>query len=134
MSISFRDLLLDERTIEVELKQPGYEGEVVRITYRPSAYTPTHEVKVAELERNRQPISALAESLCGILVSWDVLDDKGKQLEVNRETIYNMPFWFLASISEAISEDLKVSREERKNYDVGSLRKGSKASRQNGTR
>lgn len=134
MGISFNDLTRDERTIVVVLKENGFDGEEVEITYRPSVYTPRQESRTAKMMKDNIPLSALAESLAETLVRWDVLDVNGKEINVSLDEMNKTPGWFLITISEAIGADMQARREEIKNLEGGSLRGASRGKSRSGTR
>lgn len=134
MSISFGDLARDERSITVKLKDGGLDGEEVNVCYRPSAYTPEHESRVAKMFSENLPAGALAESLAGVVVSWDVLGEDGKAMGVTLGELNRTPSWFLVVLSDAIGDDMRVKREEIKNLGGGSRAAASKGRSRSGTR
>ncbi len=94
MPISLSDLQNNTRVLTLE-----YDGESVTIVYRPGVITPANSD-----DFNRQ---AVVEQLEGLLVSWDIVDDKGKPLPVTKELLDTLPARFLAHLSGAIVGDLR---------------------------
>jgi len=113
------DMVRDRREITLVVL-----GEDVHITFRPSAYTPIVEDQVQRFFESARPGNGLARMLSSVLIDWDVLDDNNKPIEITEENLRQLPMEFLTSVSNALAEENRVSREERKNSGGGSLRKG----------
>lgn len=94
MPITLTDLQGNTRTLTVE-----YDGDTVTIVYRPGAITPS-----SSQDFSRQ---TTADQLLELLVSWDVLDDKGKALPVSKDLLDTLPARFLAHLVSAIVGDLR---------------------------
>lgn len=131
MAIRFSDLEADQREIAVE-----FSGNEVKLTYRPSAYTPILEEKMMQSLESKRPYNGMAQVIADVVVEWDVLEDDGEMYPLEYEELRTLPSQFLMAVIEAITEDMSVSREELKNSDGGSQAKRSKrktTSRRTGT-
>lgn len=94
MPIGLAELQSNTRTLSVD-----YDGETVTIVYRPGVLTPATSDEFGK--------QATVEQLETMLVSWDVLDEKGKALPVSRELLDALPARFLAHLSGAILGDMR---------------------------
>jgi hypothetical protein len=94
MPVSLSELQSNVRSIVVE-----YDNDKVAITYKPAMLT-----AASSAEFTKQGVVAQLETL---LVSWDVLDEKGKALPVSTELLNQMPGRFLTHLVNAINEDMR---------------------------
>lgn len=130
MPITLDNLKKDVRTCTVE-----YNGETAQVTYRPSGYTPEVEDRFQTYVQSSRSSNGFAEFLAGILISWDLLDDNGKEFPIELEDLRTLPGRFLTIVVNAITADMQEANDEnRKNSGAGSLRAVSKGNRRNGTR
>jgi hypothetical protein len=120
MPITLTALRNDRRETAVE-----YEGESAQIVYRPSAYTPETEDGLRGAVESGRPARGLATVLSQVLLEWEVVDDDGNLLPVTLELMMQMPNAFLVAISNAVSKDMGVASEDRKNSGGGSLKRAS---------
>jgi len=128
MSISIRDYNRDEKICEMAVGD-----ERAEVLYRPSAYTPRVESELqSALERNR-PSAGMAELLAGVLISWEVLDEEGNEIEPTIENLMELPSVLLGAAVSAISEDI-AGDVDRKNSGGGSRQKGWSGKSLTGTR
>lgn len=115
MPIKISHLKNDEREVTVT-----YGGEEAVVVYRPSGYTPVTENAMQDAMGDRRPGAGLARLLSGILVSWDVLDEDGDQMDTTYETISKLPVPFISAVVSQVSDDMNSDREEIKNSGGGS--------------
>lgn len=94
MPISLAELQSNLRTLVID-----YDGEKVQVVYRPGILTPATNDDFAK--------QSVVEQLETLLVSWDVLDDKGKPLPVTTDLLNQLPGRFLAHIAAEISGDMR---------------------------
>lgn len=80
--------------------------DTLRVTYRPYAYTVALDEVYREALSAERGGAALAELLAALLVSWDLVNDKGKELATTPDVIKTLPLKLLAPVIEAIGEDL----------------------------
>lgn len=52
---------------------------------------------------------AYYNAIAGLLVSWDVLDDDGKPLPINAETLADLPMGFIESLIGEVAKDSRVN-------------------------
>lgn len=102
MAIGFSALKGKLRTINV-----NYLGDNVAITYRPGEMTPRKTSEIVEQAQTGEVANPTVELLLNALVSWEIVDDQGKELPVTRELLEDAPGPFLNAISEAIGEDAR---------------------------
>ena len=129
MTVTLQDLKEDARSVEVDVK-----GEKLTITYRPSSYTPVTEREFRDALQSSLPANAMTGLLAGIMEEWDLLDENGHALPIDRESMDCLPTWFIGVVANTIMEDMNASREDRKNSGAGSQRRGSLANSRNGSR
>ncbi len=94
MPISLSELQNNTRTITVD-----YDGEKVTVVYKPGVLTPTASTEFVK--------STVVEQLEKLLVSWDVMDEKGKPLPVTTELLNQLPGRFLSHLALAVSGDMR---------------------------
>lgn len=80
------------------------------------------------------PASSNAAILAELLVAWEMIDDEGRELGTDYQTISQFPTEFLSNLLAAIGKDQKAAREDRKNSGAGSGRKESSGRARTGTR
>lgn len=101
MPISIASLTADRRTIKVP-----FGDEHLTLVYKPSAVNAKQEARELDERAKGQHILSQARSLAEIILSWDVLDDSGKPLPVNEETLAMLGLEVTAKLTQAILADL----------------------------
>jgi hypothetical protein len=129
MPITLQDLRREERTITLD-----YNGDELEITYKPSALTPEMEETIRTATERERPLSGIAQVVSMLVVDWEVLDENGNHIFPDLEFCMTLPNEFLSAVLVAVIEDNRAGREERKNLDGGSERKGGSAKSRTGTR
>ncbi|PKN85448.1 MAG: hypothetical protein CVU46_11085 [Chloroflexi bacterium HGW-Chloroflexi-8] len=81
-----------------------FQGEVLSISYHINVITP--EFLDESLDIPKQLEKAIA--------AWDLVDDDGNSLEVTEATLRQLPTQFLVEISSAITKDMQVGDDEKK--------------------
>lgn len=112
------------------------EGEnALHVTYAPNAYTPILEDIYQKILQQRLPAGAMAYLLNKVLKAWDlaeedengdiVFDASGAAVIVSTdlERLRALPTELISTVVAAITEDISVSKDERKNLRRGSLAK-----------
>ena len=79
-----------------------FQGETVNIEYRPNYMTPEREALLAATTDGSS--TAFVDMVVGMLVTWDVLDDKGTPLPVTADVVKTLPYSFLAEALKAAGE------------------------------
>jgi hypothetical protein len=102
MSIKIGDLSKEVREISFV-----FADETVNLSYKVGKYTGEAELRLSEAQTDKQPVNGLVNLLDGLLVSWDVLEDDGKQMAVTVENLRRLPVNFLAEMTNAITEDMR---------------------------
>lgn len=102
-------LLSEERTLPIEM-----DGDILTITYNPSAYTAEAEDRYIGNRETQRNIGALAEALTALLISWDLTDDEGETVALDRDTLRTLPGKFLNDVMEAINEDASPKKAKGK--------------------
>jgi len=126
--------------ISVLVKNEGQvtigEGEnALHVTYAPNAYTPMLEDMYQKILLQRLPAGAMAYLLNRVLKAWDLAeeDEHGDILfdangaavivSTDLERLRDLPTELISNVVAAITEDISVSKDERKNLRRGSLAK-----------
>lgn len=117
MPLRMADLAKAERTVTLE-----YDGESVTVVYRPARLTammrlrlmagPTLNVADVETATPAEWVPALEEwydETAGLLVAWDVLDEKGKALKPTAQLLADLPQDFVGAVLRAIFDDAQVN-------------------------
>jgi hypothetical protein len=103
MGLKMGDFAKDERVVEMQVGD-----ETASVTYRASAYTPRVESELqGALEQNR-PSLGMARLLAGVLLSWEVLDEDGNEIEPTMDNLMDIPSVLLGAAITAISRDMEV--------------------------
>lgn len=100
MPIQLAQLKANLRTINVT-----YFDDNIVVTYRPSELTPVSSSEIQARIDAGEGDNAVVETLCRVMVSWDVMEDKEKMLPITPQNLAQMPGPLLLAISEAIGED-----------------------------
>lgn len=102
MPISLAQLKGNIRTINVT-----YFSDNLAVTYRPSELTPQNQSAIQDRIDEGEAKNILVETLCQVMITWDVMDEDDKMLPITPETLANAPGPLLLAISEAIGEDAR---------------------------
>ncbi len=102
MPVRVGNLVRDRRTVTIPVGD-----ESLTITYKPSGITPETEDRLREYAADQRGGAMLVALLADCLVEWDLLDDRGKPLPVNAETLRQLPMVFLTQLVQAITEDMR---------------------------
>jgi hypothetical protein len=97
MPINLSNLKNDKRTVTAH-----YFGDECGVTYRPSELTPTVESAIRDAEGN----TVLVDTLCKLIVAWEVMGDDGQPLPIEPDTLGNLPSAFLGAILQACRDDM----------------------------
>lgn len=87
-----------------------YEGDVVRLHYRPAIYTAEFEDGIQSLIQSGRQIGAVAKGLADIIVDWDVEDDDGNPWPPTLENLRTINGQFIDAIVTAIMADIQKPR------------------------
>lgn len=107
-------LLGEKRTIEAE-----FEGDTLTLTYDPSAYTAEAEDRYMAARETQRNIGSLVEALLVLLINWDLVDEEGATVPIDRETLRSLPGKFLNDCMDAINEDSAPKKTKGKNSRGG---------------
>ena len=110
MPLKLSQLLENQKKLKVEIN-----GEVLEVSYRPSALTPAMETKIQDLFKENYPLNGMAHALAGILIDWDVTNEEGEKVKPALDFLLNVAGSVLLSILQAVYDDTQVSKDERKN-------------------
>jgi hypothetical protein len=85
-----------------------FEGteDTLSITYRPSAWTPAVMNEHLSAVSSGNTPEALVLDLATLLVSWDLLDDKGKPIPITAESLRRVSLEVLNVVLGAINADM----------------------------
>ena len=110
MSIKLSEIQKNKRTCTME-----FGGETAKVVYRPAAMTPESEDEFKTALESGRSGDALAGMLANMLVEWDVLGEDDKPISVEYQVLRTVHTAILDAAIKAIMDDVRVSREERKN-------------------
>lgn len=102
MPISMHQLQADTRTIEIPV---GDDGDVLTITYRPSAFNYDLEKRENQLRSEGAFMGVMVVSLAALITAWDVVED-GEPLPVSADVLSRFGLPVLQAIRDAILADL----------------------------
>ncbi|MFZ6028040.1 MAG: hypothetical protein ACOYYS_10020 [Chloroflexota bacterium] len=136
MGISISELILDERTVAVNLGDDPATGDEINIdvTYRPSGLTPAVEEDAQRLFSRGMQGAGTARLLSGMITFVDITDDDGNPIPATYEGLSNVPVVFLVKIMAALLADVRQSKEDLKNSAGGSRRAAKSARARSFTR
>jgi len=83
------------------------DGEEMKVTYRPAAYTPALEAGMRAATDTPWQAEELAKFVASLVEEWELLDDDGSQLDASVEVCQTLPVTFLAAVVGGIGEDMK---------------------------
>jgi hypothetical protein len=96
MPIRISDLANKRKEITVE-----WEGEAIRLAFRPGSMALDAEVKAAESKEGNER-GPIIESLRAMVLWWDIVDDDGKVAPISYEVLDRLPFPLLFAMNRAI--------------------------------
>ena len=112
------------------------EGEdTLHVVYAPNAYTPELEEMYQQILIKRLPANAMAWLLSKVLKAWDLVEEdehgepmldaesKAVLVTTDLERLKALPTELITNVVSAITEDISVGKDERKNLRRGSLAK-----------
>lgn len=110
--MKLRDLTKETKKLEVVYKTSSGDF-AINLEYRPQAITLAFLDELTNMLSSDERITYQMEKL---VASWDLQDDDGKIIPITREALskYEVPFYLLTTIIEAISVDRKLLSEEAK--------------------
>src|SRR5438874_8922809 len=103
MPIRLAELTKETRTL---VKTFDGTDDTLSVTYRPSAWTPALMAEHLAAVREGNTPEALVLDLAALLVSWDLLDDKGKPLPTTAEALREVSLEVLNVVLGAINADM----------------------------
>lgn len=125
MPIKLTDLKNQRRTIEVE-----FFGETGTATYMPGAITEQMfaDVQAAQTAQDENSLNAL---LARLVVSWDVVDEKGEMIPIRNgkenapaPELSGVPIPFKAAVLQQVMADVVPNRQSAATSGAGSQPKG----------
>lgn len=128
MPIPLSSLTADRRTVRVPFGE-----DALTLTYKPSAVNAVQEARELEEREKGQHLLAQARSLAELIVSWDVVDEKGKPLPVSEEILGSLGLDVAARLQRAILEDLLPNQTPRTGSRNGSSQTASSVPSRTGT-
>lgn len=110
---------LAKRVEKTQMRVGEGEEDVVNLEYRPGALTLGALSKLHDAAKaNVFDPTALEDLLKPIIVSWDLLDDDGEPLPIDRSGIHKLPVEFVGELVAVLAEGAKVDEAEGKASDV----------------
>lgn len=100
MPISLNHIKNDKRSIAID-----YNGDTLNLTYKPSELTPAIEAEIRE-EALEGRNDRLIETVCKMVIQWDLLDEAGEPLPLEPEIVRDLPSAFLYAIQQGCREDM----------------------------
>lgn len=91
---------------KIKTTQIHWEDETVEVGFHPAAMTPELLERVSSSAEG-QNLAVLGVLLEPVLAYWDVLDDEGKRLPTNAETIATIPLSFLMAVMDQVQETMR---------------------------
>jgi hypothetical protein len=109
MPVSLKDLAKETRDVKVALG----DGQHLTVSYKPHWYTLAIEEELALLDGAGIHTAA---AFCKMATAWDLVDDDGKAVAIDVETIkrLSIPTRILADAIDAITDDMRP-KETRQN-------------------
>jgi len=114
MAVKFHDLMKEIKRAEMK-----YEGETVHYAYRPSAITPQMQLVAVRMQSMSDEKSESKPSdmealmmdfvsvICNLIFEWDLEDENGRTIPVNRDWVSQMPLAFLSTLFGSAVEDMR---------------------------
>jgi hypothetical protein len=109
MPLRMADLGKAERTVTLI-----YDGESVDVTYRPNLLNTSTRLRLMrgplldnamDADSVEDSIESYFDDVARVLVSWDVVDAKGKQLPPSAALMADLPQEFIRAVLNAITKD-----------------------------
>jgi hypothetical protein len=113
-------ILADKRTVPVDLG----DGEMLTVTYRPSAVTPESEDQFLNTLAEQRGGGALAKFLALTILTWDLIGDDEKPSPTTEKALRKLPIFFLSSVVKAITGDMRPDPQNAATSNGGSLAAG----------
>jgi hypothetical protein len=106
MPLDLSDLKAKKRTVIVD-----YEGESIKVDYRPQMINPEYQTFLKRLKDDQATDDEAEqwESVLRVVCGWDIVDD-GKPVQITRENLAILPTSLLLTIMEAVMEDASPNR------------------------
>lgn len=83
-----------------------FDGEEIKVQYRPSEWTPRVTVELQETEGAAQTRYSM-DLLSRLIVDWDVEGADGKPFPVSRESLESLDQPVINAITDGILEDMR---------------------------
>jgi hypothetical protein len=106
------------KTDQTKTATVEFAGESMQIDFRPSAMSPA-TLQAVQDEDTQRRIMAVASYLDEVLSVWDVQDERGKVLPIDKDTLLGMPLDFLMAIVAATTEAVSVPKESASSSFTG---------------
>ena len=102
--ISFREIVSQSRTIEIELPGLG----TLDVTYNPGAITPKFWGELADKVRKSPGTVSQAKvyQVAEFVTAWGILDDKNQMLPITEKNVAGLPTDLIDTLLDAIKADL----------------------------
>lgn len=115
MPVKITDLQRDKRSIEFMVNVGENEvgealQEMVKLTYRPSAYTGKMERELNELQKGEWKSALGITFLQRLIIEWDVEDVDGTPFPMDTERLAELPSPFIGEVITGIADDMGKSR------------------------
>jgi hypothetical protein len=98
------------KTVGTKTVTVVFGDESMNVDFRIGALSP-RKLTAMQTAKPEDMLETTVDFLDGVLSRWEVEDDKGKVIPIDRETLMGMPVDFLAAIAEAINADVTVPKE-----------------------
>jgi len=103
MAITLKQLKrIEKRTVIMQ-----YDGEEIKVTYNARVITPAFLAGMRDGD--------YAGTIGALVISWDVLDESGQELDKTAETVNALETDFLQTLINACVDDIRAFNDERKN-------------------
>lgn len=81
-------------------------AETLKIEYLPSRYTVGFQKTLSAMVNDENASTGdFFSAILGLLVGWDLTDDDGKEVPINKETMEMLPIALLYTIAQGIQGD-----------------------------
>ncbi len=79
-----------------------FQGETFWVEYKPNALTV------------KSKSNGIVEQAALYISDWELLDEKGKHIEITEKYLQNIPIEFLRFVLKSIADDMKPNEDEKK--------------------